>query len=1225
MLTFLDKIPYGTPKLRRVAFWLLTTFIAYVLFGFFILPTIVKDVVITQAQDALKRPTTVEKVYFNPLTFHIEVDGVKVSKLEGEGDFVSIGSFLASPSISSIWKFAPVISYLHLRNLELDVTFFGEGRYSFSDLIGSKQPDLAEELEEDAKVFPFALYGFEMTNSTIVFDDRSHDKKHVISNLDLLVPFTSSFFDLRKEFTQPKLSAVINGDPIELDGKTLPFDETLLTEFKLGAVDVELDQYWRYLPVESPLQLEKGRFTSEISLFFERPDAQRISLFLGGGGKLTGLELSAPRDGKVLALDELSFKMKRFSLGDNSLSLESVSMNKPYFKVIRRANHLINWAGYFPGTEVTEEGAQINTKGSDAPFLLDILNIQVKDGNLEWEDRVIPGGFKQSFPDFNVHANEVSTHGEKPCTFDVSIGGNGQVHLNGSATLQPLSAKATLTAKSITLPRFHPYLKQVFPLHATSGTLDLSVGIDAKIDGDTKEASLHDGSLTLNKIALTKPNADKPSLGLSQLAISGVEVSIDKQIAEIGEISLTGPMVSVVKEKKGTIDLVRLFTGQERGGVTPKPTKAKPASTPKAALPWTATIKSVKLAEGSASFKDLAMKHPASLAIDGLQGEIKNITTKKGELLTHNISTRWAKKGQISLNGKLALDTLKGDGKFTIRSMALRPFDGHLGEFSQLLFASGSTAADLKYAFDLGNKPKFNIGGTLGLYKVRLKDAHGKGEFAGIDAFKLAGLNFSNEPYRLSISDIHLDGPHVVIDFDEKGRLNIRKAFGIPDPLPVKKEDTKETKKEKAKKALKNAAKKKPAKTQQEATKPETAPSLFDAIDIGAITMVNGRVSFRDASVSPVYMTKITDMKLGLVQITQMETARPKLDFSAKIGPTPMSVTGVLNPVITPIYSDLTIAVNGMELVPLSPYTVQHLAYPISKGRLYADVTFKTDNWELDASNKFFVEQLELGPKDKRPDAPSVPVKFGLALLQDGNGDMELNLPIKGRLDDPDFRIGGIVFKAIASLFVKALASPFTLIGSIFGGGGEDMDFVVFQPGEHELDAASTKKLEATITALQKRQKLTLEVDGVIDPVADRNGLIKVIFRNKLKQQKFDSLTRKERADTTVEAMVVAPEEYEEFLFEAYADEPDDEGIKPTTLFMTDRMPIDFMEKFIFERIKVTEENLNELAMRRANAVKGHIITTDETLTKRVFLMDQRKDRKGKVGVPKHRADMGIK
>ncbi len=228
MLTFLDKIPFGSPKTRRIGFWGLTAFLLYVIVGFFVVPPVVESIVIDQCTTALNRQTSIEKVYFNPLTLRLEVHELAVDKLDGEGSFIAVRELDASPSLSSIWKLAPVVSYLHLRDFWVDVAFLGDGKYSFSDLIGSRSEEAQEKDEEDTEyVFPFALYGFEMTNATIVFDDRPHNKKHTLEKMDLIVPFTSSFLDLRKKFTQPKFSAVFNGDPIDLNGKTLPFDKTL--------------------------------------------------------------------------------------------------------------------------------------------------------------------------------------------------------------------------------------------------------------------------------------------------------------------------------------------------------------------------------------------------------------------------------------------------------------------------------------------------------------------------------------------------------------------------------------------------------------------------------------------------------------------------------------------------------------------------------------------------------------------------------------------------------------------------------------------------------------------------------------------------------------------------------------------------------------------------------------------------------------------------------------
>ncbi len=105
-----------------------------------------------------------------------------------------------------------------------------------------------------------------------------------------------------------------------------------LTKFELGAMEIDLNRYWDYLPVNTPLELVKGKFTSDISLYFERLDGQRLKLFIGGGGQLTDLELSVPDDGKVLALDELQFEMEKYSLGEHSLSIKKSSAGQTIFQ-----------------------------------------------------------------------------------------------------------------------------------------------------------------------------------------------------------------------------------------------------------------------------------------------------------------------------------------------------------------------------------------------------------------------------------------------------------------------------------------------------------------------------------------------------------------------------------------------------------------------------------------------------------------------------------------------------------------------------------------------------------------------------------------------------------------------------------------------------------------------------------------------------------------------------
>jgi uncharacterized protein involved in outer membrane biogenesis len=1229
MLAFLDKIKFGTPLLRRIAFWLLTAFVAYTLFGFLAVPPILKSVLVSQTKDNLHREAEVGDIYFNPLTLRLEVSGLHIKNLKEEGDLVSVDHMEVAPGIASVWELAPVVSYLRLDGLNVNLTFYGQGEYSISDLLGTpdsvNQEEAAKEPEEDGDgaVFPFALYGFEMTNSTITFDDRPHNKKHVISDIHLRVPFTSSIEDKVKEFTQPVFTAVVNGDPVELKGRTLPFDKTLLTEFELGAVDVDLHQYWQYVPIQTPLELKSGRFTSDISLFFDRPDAQRINLFLGGGGTLTNLELTAPGDGPVFSMKKLSFEMERFSLGDNALVIKRVSMNEPFFKVVRRKDGDINWANYFPGSEPGPTGPKVKTKAeTDSAFVLDVRSFELENGTMNFRDQAVEGGFERTFSQLDFSVEGLSTRQAQTSVFKGSFGADGFIYVNGEATLDPPAVKATLAGKDLNVPAYAPYINDAQPLLVDSGKLGFSVDIDYRdLDGEP-QLTAQNGSLNLAGLAVRKPGAKEPSIALDALDVSGAGLDLAAREVNVAEVKLTGPSIDVVREKDGRLDLQRVLdeaaeAGGEIEAETEQPDEAGADGAP--GKEWTATVAHFAVEDGSADFRDLSLANPARLGVRNFKLDSNNVTTRKGAEIPFALSGGWNGGGWFTVRGGATMDPPASTGAIRVEKLGLRPLDGYLAEDTEMLIADGEAYAYLGYTFTGGETPEFTVKGSTALADLKVKTTFDDAELAGIDRLDVKGIDFASEPMSLALGEINLNGPRALIHFDRDGRLNVRRALRLPEPAPPA--------------AVENAggtaqpapAPEAEAATAKAGTETEAAEEkpFFETLTVGKIGMQNGAVTFRDESITPAFATDVTGMTLSLTDIGQTPDARPKVDFKAKIGPTPLSVTGVLNPLVVPIYSDLAVSVNGMELVPLTPYTLKNLAYPIQKGRLYADVTFKTEDWVLDARNKFFIEQLQLGKKDKRPDAPNIPVEFGLALLQDSNGDMQLNLPISGRLDDPNFRIGGIVFKAIINLFFKALASPFSLIGSMFGGG-ENMDFVVFEPGRAGLSAGGEEKLDTVIKALTERKRLKLEVDGVVDPAADTNGLVQAILERKVKQAKYDDLPRSERAETTVDQITVAPEEYEDMLYEAYADEPDEEDLKPTTLFVTDRQPVEVMEKFIRDHTVVNKEMLHQLAMDRANAVKAYIIAKNPELTDRVFLLDRDNKAKGKTGVPKHRADLGI-
>ena len=178
-------------------------------------------------------------------------------------------------------------------------------------------------------------------------------------------------------------------------------------------------------------------------------------------------------------------------------------------------------------------------------------------------------------------------------------------------------------------------------------------------------------------------------------------------------------------------------------------------------------------------------------------------------------------------------------------------------------------------------------------------------------------------------------------------------------------------------------------------------------------------------------------------------------------GTAALEIDGQLNPLAQPLALDIQGRVRNLELPPLSPYTVKYAGYGIERGKLSVDVAYKIDpDGQLVASNQIVLNQLSFGERVAGSDAPNLPVKLAVALLADRNGVIDINLPVSGSINDPQFRLAPIIFKLIFNLIGKAITAPFSLIASAFGGGAEAPSQVVFAPGSAVLAADNQQRLD---------------------------------------------------------------------------------------------------------------------------------------------------------------------
>jgi outer membrane protein OmpA-like peptidoglycan-associated protein len=288
---------------------------------------------------------------------------------------------------------------------------------------------------------------------------------------------------------------------------------------------------------------------------------------------------------------------------------------------------------------------------------------------------------------------------------------------------------------------------------------------------------------------------------------------------------------------------------------------------------------------------------------------------------------------------------------------------------------------------------------------------------------------------------------------------------------------------------------------------------------------------------------------------------------------------------------------------PFTPYSVKYVGYGIEKGKLSFNVKYKLENRKLEAQNQIILNQLTFGERVESPTATKLPVLLAVALLKDRNGVIDVNLPVSGSLDDPQFSVGGIVLRLVINMITRAVTAPFTLIASMFGSGGsgEELSFVEFDYGSAALSGAAEAKIKTLATAMNNRPALKLEISARVDPVNDMEGLRKLTLERKLKAQKLKELARRGAAPASVDEVQIGAEEYERYLKAAYGVET---FPKPRNVIgLAKDLPRAEMEALMLKHIQLSDDDLRDLAQRRADTVRDRLFSTGQIGSDRVFMV----------------------
>ncbi len=668
---------------------------------------------------------------------------------------------------------------------------------------------------------------------------------------------------------------------------------------------------------------------------------------------------------------------------------------------------------------------------------------------------------------------------------------------------------------------------------------------------------------------------------VEKMAIKGVKVDLPAHRVDIAEVTNNGTRARMLRNKAGKIEWVSSPVLKiVRATNAEKDTKAKAVAEATGTQEWIGKVGKLSIEDLGFRFEDRSLQHVAVQEIEGfnlLGQELTNEPNKKGSI---TLQGKINKKGSLNVGGSLQIYPLDVAVKVDTVAIPLLPLEPYFGQFLNISLTRGqvSNKGEITAKLDTaglkaGYKGSFTLGDFVAV------DKQNSADFLKWKSLYFGGIDFRLEPMAINIGEIALTDYFSRLILNKEGQLNVAEIVKKPAGEAAKKEEP----------------------------KPETKVAAKDGppvnplpIKIGKITLQNGTVNFSDLFVKPNYTVNLTKLGGRVTNLSSAADTVADMELRGRYANSaPVQILGKLNPLAAKSYLDIKADITGVDLVGFSPYSGKYAGYAIEKGKLSLNVAYKLENNQLAAENRLFIDQFTFGEKIESPDATKLPVNLAIALLKNNRGEIDLNLPISGSLDDPQFSIGGLIIKVIVNLFVKAVTSPFALIGSMFGGGDE-LSNIEFAAGRATLNDAAGKKLEVLAKALNERNALKLEITGRADPEADREGAKRAALERAMQAEKLKDL-KKAGEGKSLEEIEIAPAESKTYLTRAYKEA---KFPKPRNMIGLQKdLPVEEMEKLMLTNLPVSDDDVKALAARRAETVQGWLVDQGKVPPERVFLL----------------------
>ncbi len=861
----------------------------------------------------------------------------------------------------------------------------------------------------------------------------------------------------------------------------------------------------------------------------------------------------------AIGFEHLGVNLSWASVFRLSPVFDEIVLEQPLVGLIVLRNGELNLLKAFPKSSTPDNAPS-------KPLEFSITHLALSGGRVEFTDLTRPTPFHTQITPINLKLDEFSTRGGSDNRYSIHAVSIDREVFDwlGTVQLNPLRSTGRITIADLKAETVWSYLRDALSFEMPAGTIHLEGNYDFRLyedglenDGPSLKMKIDD--IGVAALALRPPKGTDPYVSVGSIDIKDSALDLKPRTFSIGSIAVDQANVTAWLEKDGHFNLDEL----QPAPVTDTTAAQAPAAAEPSA-PWNISLPKLALTASTIAFEDRRMTPAASMKVEALTANMDGLNSSGQGTVAVRGACDLNGSGHFATEGTIVLGSAELALKIDLKGLDLKPLQPYLNEYTDMTLLSGNigVAGDFRYRPRETSAP-IDFHGRVESANLRSVDNKLREDFIRWQGLAVEGIAFSSQPGpgRLTIREIKARGPYARVIIEPDATVNISTVLR---PAPAKQE-----------------------------------PAM--RIDIGKIRLDKGSANFADLSIKPNFSAGIQSLSGTVVGLSSRTDARAVVDLDGKVDEyAPVKIAGQVNYLAAESFTDLNVGFQNMELTTFTPYSGKFMGYTIRKGKLSVKFHYLVENRKLRAEHNVVLDQLTLGDKVESPDATKLPVKLAIALLKDKNGIIDIDLPVTGDLDNPKFRLGPIIWKVLVNLVEKIVASPFKLLGSLFGAGDE-VKYVDFAPGDAAIDAATAERVRNVAKALIERPELQIEIPISFAGELDRETMLNAQLTAGVLAATKETTIPAERGDYL--KMLAATYKLE---FGKKADEITDPILKSDQAkadkAAATEAAITALTNELKSRLSVSDADLRALGQRRAEAVRALLLEGTGLAPERVFI-----------------------